>query len=47
MGQQLNGQTGILPASPVGAMGISHEFRIQMETKGRIDCGIFSTGLEV
>jgi len=25
----------------------SYEFRIQMETQGRIDCGIFSKGLEV
>jgi hypothetical protein len=32
---------------PWGGMGISYEFRIQMETQGRIDCGIFASGLEV
>jgi hypothetical protein len=27
-------------------MGISYGFRVQMETSGRIDCGIFTTGRE-
>jgi hypothetical protein len=28
-------------------MGISYGFRVQMETQGRIDRGVFTTGLEV
>jgi CRP-like cAMP-binding protein len=28
-------------------VGHSYEFCIQMETSGRIDCGIFASGLEV
>jgi hypothetical protein len=32
---------------PWGGMGILYGFRVQMETQGPIDCGIFSTGLEV
>ena len=47
MGQQLNGRTGILPADPKTRDGYSYEFRIQMGTSGRIDCGIFASGLEV
>jgi hypothetical protein len=27
-------------------MGISYGFGVQMETSGRIDCGIFTTGRE-
>src|ERR1700740_3460962 len=30
-----------------GGMGILYGFGVQMETQGRIECGIFSTGLEV
>jgi len=35
------------PASLTTWDGHSYEFHVQMETQGRIDRGIFSTGLEV
>ncbi len=40
-------EIGIFPAYPMTWDRHSYEFHIQMETSGRIDCGIFSKGLEV